>query len=42
MRTPYIDPPSIPEGMTIQEYRINRPKARVPAVRRIVRYLAPR
>lgn len=27
--SPYIETPTIPEGMTIQEYRINRPIKRV-------------
>jgi hypothetical protein len=33
---PYIEPPTIPEGMTVREYRINRPQRRVPIVRRVL------
>jgi hypothetical protein len=33
---PYIDPPTIPDGMTIHEYRINRPPARRKIIRRVV------
>jgi hypothetical protein len=33
---PYIVPPTIPEGMTVREYRINRPRRRVPIVRRVL------
>jgi hypothetical protein len=33
---PYIEPPTIPDGMTIHEYRINRPTPRVSMVRRVV------
>jgi hypothetical protein len=28
MSSPYIDPPTIPEGLTVSEYRINRPQVR--------------
>jgi hypothetical protein len=31
--SPYIDRPTIPEGMTVVEYRINRPNPKVPGVR---------
>jgi hypothetical protein len=37
-RTPYIEPPLIPEGMTVHEYRINRPRVRVSTFRRLVGY----
>jgi hypothetical protein len=38
MRTisPYIEQPTIPEGMTSAEYRINRPRAKRSAVRRLL------
>ena len=35
--SPYIEPPTIPEGMTCHEYRINRPPVRVSAFRRMLR-----
>jgi hypothetical protein len=31
---PYIEPPTIPEGITVREYRINRPPRKVPILRR--------
>jgi hypothetical protein len=34
--SPYIELPTIPEGMTIREYRITRPAARISFVRRVV------
>jgi hypothetical protein len=34
---PYLDPPTIPEGMTVWEYRINRPAPKVPTFRRVLR-----
>ncbi|MFL5842488.1 MAG: hypothetical protein ACJ77Z_18740 [Thermoleophilaceae bacterium] len=34
--SPYLEEPVIPEGMTIHEYRINRPKVKVSAVRRVI------
>jgi hypothetical protein len=39
MRTvsPYVEPPTIPEGMTLAEYRINRPAAKVYRIRRLAR-----
>ena len=39
MRTvsPYIEPPTIPEGMTFWEYRINRPPAKVSKIKRLLR-----
>jgi hypothetical protein len=43
MRTgsPYIDPPSIPVGMTCAEYRINRPAKKASGIRRLLQ-LSPR
>jgi hypothetical protein len=38
--SPYIEPPTIPEGMTAQEYRINRPRVRTSAFRRILDVVA--
>jgi hypothetical protein len=35
--SPYIEPPTIPEGTTLHEYRINRPPVRVSALRRMLR-----
>lgn len=37
MRTvsPYLDVPTIPEGMTIDAYRINRPKPKVSTIRKL-------
>jgi hypothetical protein len=40
MTSPYIDPPTIPEGMTAHEYRINRPSVRASAFRRVLRAVA--
>jgi hypothetical protein len=37
--TLYLDPPTIPEGMTVAEYRINRPHRKVSGIRRLVRAL---
>jgi hypothetical protein len=39
MRTisPYIEPPTIPEGMTCVEYRINRPTLKRSMIRRLLR-----
>jgi hypothetical protein len=37
-RSPYIEQPLIPEGMTVHEYRINRPRVRVSTFRRLVGY----
>ncbi|MFL5896319.1 MAG: hypothetical protein ACJ76Z_14560 [Thermoleophilaceae bacterium] len=34
---PYIESPTIPEGMSVREYRINRPRRKVPRVRRLLR-----
>jgi hypothetical protein len=34
--SPYIEPPTIPEGMTCAEYRINRPAAKVSTIRRLL------
>jgi hypothetical protein len=34
---PYIEPPTIPEGMTCAQYRINRPRPKVSGVRRLLR-----
>jgi hypothetical protein len=42
MTSPYIDPPTIPEGMTAAEYRINRPSLRLSTFRRLLRQVAPR
>jgi hypothetical protein len=36
---PYLEPPTIPEGMTVAEYRINRPHRKVSGIRRLVRAL---
>ncbi|HEX6715393.1 MAG TPA: hypothetical protein VF066_18520 [Thermoleophilaceae bacterium] len=33
---PYIEPPTIPEGMSVREYRINRPRRRASRVRRLL------
>ena len=33
MNSPYIDPPTIPEGMIVNEYRINRQVVRGSALR---------
>jgi len=35
--SPYIEPPTIPAGMTCHEYRINRPKIRASVLRRALR-----
>jgi hypothetical protein len=35
--SPYIEPPTIPEGMTCNEYRINRPHVRTSTFRRVLR-----
>jgi hypothetical protein len=35
--SPYIEPPTIPEGMTANEYRINRPRVRTSTFRRVLR-----
>ena len=35
--SPYIEPPTIPEGMTCNEYRINRPRPRHSSLRRFMR-----
>ena len=35
--SPYIEAPTIPEGMTCHEYRINRPKVRTSGFRRLLR-----
>ncbi len=40
--SPYIDPPTIPEGMTVNEYRINRPTVRVSTFRRALRVVVVR
>jgi hypothetical protein len=40
--SPYIEPPTIPEGMTFHEYRINRPKPRASTVRRLLVRVAMR
>jgi hypothetical protein len=37
-KSPYIDQPTVPEGMTLHEYRINRPKVKVSTFRRLVGY----
>lgn len=37
-KSPYIDEPTIPEGMTLHEYRINRPRPKVSTFRRLVGY----
>jgi hypothetical protein len=37
-KSPYIDQPTVPEGMTLHEYRINRPKTKVSTFRRLVGY----
>jgi hypothetical protein len=42
MTSPYIEPPTIPEGMTFNEYRINRPKVHVSTFRRVLGYVTPR
>jgi hypothetical protein len=42
MSSPYIEPPTIPEGMTFNEYRINRPNVRVSKLRRVLGYVTPR
>ena len=34
---PYIEPPTIPEGMRVREYRINRPRRKASRVRRLLR-----
>jgi hypothetical protein len=34
---PYIEPPTIPEGMSLREYRINRPQRKLSLVRRLLR-----
>lgn len=34
---PYIEPPTIPEGMSLREYRINRPQRKFSVVRRLLR-----
>jgi hypothetical protein len=39
--SPYIEEPGIPEGMTIHEYRINRRKPKVSAVRRLAASITP-
>jgi hypothetical protein len=39
---PYLDPPTIPEGMTVWEYRINRPAPKVSTFRRMLRGARPR
>jgi hypothetical protein len=36
--SPYIEQPTIPEGLTLREYRINRPKSKVSTFRRLVGY----
>jgi hypothetical protein len=36
---PYLEPPTIPEGMTVAEYRINRPRRKGSGIRRLVRTL---
>ena len=33
---PYLEPPTIPEGMSLREYRINRPRRKRSRVRRLV------
>jgi hypothetical protein len=38
--SPYIEPPTIPEGMTAHEYRINRPYVRSSAFRRLFHVVA--
>jgi hypothetical protein len=42
MTSPYIEPPTIPEGMTCSDYRINRPTVRVSLFRRLFHPLAAR
>jgi hypothetical protein len=42
MTCPYLEPPTIPEGMTVNEYRINRPHIRVSTFRRLVGGVAGR
>jgi hypothetical protein len=37
-KSPYIDRPTVPEGMTLHEYRITRPKSKVSTFRRLVGY----
>ena len=37
---PYIEPPTIPEGLTCAEYRINRPLPKAPRVRRRLMWTA--
>lgn len=40
MRTvsPYLESPTIPEGMSVNEYRINRPRPKVSTFRKLVGY----
>jgi hypothetical protein len=40
--SPYIEPPTIPEGMTCHEYRINRPKPKISTLRRLKGYVSVR
>jgi hypothetical protein len=40
--SPYLEEPAIPEGMTIQEYRINRPKVKVSTVRWLIGFVVVR
>jgi hypothetical protein len=42
MTSPYLEPPTIPEGMTCHEYRINRPKVRISTFRRLLGHVAVR
>jgi hypothetical protein len=35
-QNPYLEPPTIPEGMTVWEYRINRPTPKVSTFRRML------
>ncbi len=36
MTSPYLEPPTIPEGMSVHEYRIQRPHLRVTRIRRVL------
>jgi hypothetical protein len=36
MTSPYLEPPTIPEGMSVHEYRINRPHVRATGIRRLL------
>jgi hypothetical protein len=35
--SPYIEAPTIPEGMTCAQYRINRPRRKASTIRRLIR-----